>query len=438
MSNRRTALLRRRAAVVARRNAILGRLTPGGRRNFVDDLRAENTGSKLLLAGTVLALIWANSPWREAYASLSATTIGPASLHLDLTVAQWATDGLLAIFFFVVGLELKREMVEGQLRKPATAIVPILAAVGGMAVPALFYTAVVVLRDGPPEGWAIPVATDIAFAVAVLTLFGSRLPTALRAFLLTLAVVDDLLGIIVIAVFYAEGLSFLWLGAALLAIALFGLLVRRGDMPTWVLLPLAVVAWALMHSSGVHATIAGVMLGFMVPVAVREGHKVGLAEHYEHKWRPVSAGLAVPVFALFAAGVSLNPSDLASAAGDPAAQGVALGLVLGKPIGILLATYLLVRFTRATLDPTARWLDLLAVSTVAGVGFTVSLLIGELSFGADSPHSEHVKAAILFGSLAAAALGGVLLSWRSRVHERAHDLRPSDISVDEVSVDEEG
>jgi len=430
MSNRHNELLHRKARATARRRAVLGRLTPGGRRNFVDTLRAENTGSKLLLLGTVVALGWANSPWADSYTSLSATSFGPESLHLNLTVAQWATDGLLAIFFFVVGLELKREMVEGQLRKPATAIVPILAAVGGMAIPALTYAAVVMLRDGPTEGWAIPVATDIAFAVAVLTIFGSRLPTALRAFLLTLAVVDDLLGIVVIAIFYADGLAFAWLGAALLTIALFGWLVRVGKVPFWVLIPVAVAAWAFMHRSGVHATIAGVMLGFMVPVAARHGQSVGLAERYEHLWRPVSAGLAVPVFALFAAGVSLDPSDLASAAGDAAAQGVALGLVIGKPVGILIATFLLVRFTRANLDPTVRWLDLVAVSTVAGVGFTVSLLIGELSFSEASPHAEHVKAAILFGSLAAALIGGTLLTWRSRVHVRDHDLTDEDVSVE--------
>ena len=430
MNYRRSELLRRREASATRRRAILGRLTPGGRRNFIDTLRAENTGSKLLLLGTIVALVWANSPWQGSYEALSGTTFGPESLHLNLSVAQWATDGLLAIFFFVVGLELKREMVEGQLSKPSTAIVPILAAVGGMAVPALLYTAVVVMRDGPPEGWAIPVATDIAFAVAVLTVFGSRLPTALRAFLLTLAVVDDLLGIVVIAVFYADGLAFMWLGAALLAIGLFGWLIRIQRAPFWVLIPLAITAWALMHRSGVHATIAGVMLGFMVTVRPRSRDRVGLAERFEHLWRPVSAGVAVPVFALFAAGVSLNPSDLASAAGDAAAQGVALGLVLGKPIGILLATFLLVKFTRANLDPTVRWPDLLAVATVAGVGFTVSLLIGELSFGESSPHAEHVKAAILFGSLTAAALGGVLLTWRSRVHVRAHDLTLQDVSID--------
>jgi NhaA family Na+:H+ antiporter len=409
---------------------LLGRLTPGGRRNFIDTLGAENTGSKLLLLGTVVALAWANSPWQGAYSSISDTTFGPESQHLNLTVSQWATDGLLAIFFFVVGLELKREMVEGQLRKPATAIVPILAAVGGMAVPALVYMSVVSLQSGPSEGWAIPVATDIAFAVAVLTVFGSRLPTALRAFLLTLAVVDDLLGIVVIALFYADGLAFAWLGAAFVAIALFAWLVRTGKAPGWLLIALAVTAWALMHRSGVHATIAGVVLGFTVPVRALRGQQMGLAERYEHLWRPVSAVLAVPIFALFAAGVSLSPADLASAAGDAAAQGVALGLVIGKPVGILLATFLLVRFTHANLDPTVRWLDLVAVSAVAGIGFTVSLLIGELSFAEGSPHGEHVKAAILFGSLVAAVIGGGLLSWRSRVHVRDHDLTPQDVSVE--------
>jgi Na+:H+ antiporter, NhaA family len=187
-------------------------------------------------------------------------------------------------------------------------------------------------------------------------------------------------------------------------------------MTAWVLVPLALAAWGFMHASGVHATIAGVILGFTVPALARTGETKSLAEHLEHVWRPVSAGFAVPVFALFAAGVSLSPEDLASTAGDPAAQGVALGLVVGKPIGILLATFLLVKLTRATLDDTVRWPDLFAVSVVAGVGFTVSLLIGELSFDATSPHSEHVKAAVLIGSLVSAALGALLLAWRTRVH----------------------
>ena len=395
-----------------------GRLTPGAQRNFADTLRAESAGAVLLALGAVVALVWANSPWRDGYAALSDTVVGPAVLHLDLTVAEWATDGLLTIFFFVVGLELKREMVAGQLRRPSTAIVPIVAALGGMVAPAVIYVLVnTVQAGGSLHGWAIPVATDIAFAVAVLTVFGRRLPTALRAFLLTLAVVDDLLGIVIIAVFYSDGLALAWLGVAFATVALFAVLIRRGAFP-WVLLALAVAAWAAMHASGIHATIAGVALGFTVPALLRRGESRSVAERLEHVWRPVSAGLAVPVFALFAAGVSLSPQALASAVGDPAAQGVALGLVLGKPIGIVLATFLLVRLTRANLDPAFHWWDLVAVSVVAGIGFTVSLLIGELSFAPTSPHVDAVKAAILAGSLTAAVLGAGLLAWRGRAHGR--------------------
>lgn len=393
-------------------------LSAGGLRNFADTLRAENTGAILLLVATVVALVWANSPWRDAYDTLSGTVVGPAGLHLDLTVAEWAKDGLLAIFFFVVGLELKREIVDGQLRRPATAVVPILAAVGGMVVPAALYLLVNTMADGgSPHGWAIPVATDIAFAVAVLSVFGKRLPTALRAFLLTLAVVDDLLGIIIIAAFYSSGLAFAWLGAALASAVVFGLVVRRRTS-WWLLVPLGVLTWALMHASGIHATIAGVLLGFTVPALARPGEEVSVAERFEHLWRPVSAGLAVPVFALFAAGVALDPASLAGTVADPAAQGVALGLVLGKPIGIFLATWLLVSLTGATLHPAVRWLDVVAVAFVAGIGFTVALLIAALSFSPDSPHVEHVKAAVLLGSLASAVLGAAMLAWRGRVHTR--------------------
>ncbi|NYI42666.1 Na+/H+ antiporter NhaA [Demequina lutea] len=398
---------------------LFSRLTPGGERRFAVDLRAENTGAILLLAGAVVALVWVNSPWGNGYHALGHIVVGPAALDLNLSLAQWATDGLLAIFFFVVGLELKREMVDGQLRRPSTAIVPILAAVGGMAAPAAIYALInATSAGGAMAGWAIPVATDIAFAVAVLSIFGRRLPTALRVFLLTLAVVDDFLGIVVIAIFYADDLKFAWLGAAFLTITLFAVLVRRRGMTAWVLVPLAIAAWGFMHASGIQATITGVILGFTVPALARGDERMSLAEHLEHLWRPVSAGLAVPIFALFAAGVSMSPHALANAASDPAAQGVALGLVFGKPIGILLATVLLVKLTGANLDPTVKWLDLFAVAVVAGVGFTVSLLIGELSFDPTSPHSAHVKAAILIGSLTSTALGGILLTWRSRVHRR--------------------
>ncbi|MDT0167209.1 Na+/H+ antiporter NhaA [Actinotalea sp. AC32] len=438
--------------MLAATRQIFDRLSPGGTRNVADTLRTEAAAVGLLLAATVVALVWANSPWRDGYREISETVVGPAALHLDLTVAHWATDGLLAIFFFVVGLELKREVVTGELRRPATAVVPIVAAVGGMVVPALLYTVVnLTAADGAPQGWAVPVATDIAFAVAVLSAFGRRLPLALRAFLLTLAVVDDLLGIVVIAVFYSDGLAVLPLLGALGAVAVFGLAVRR-RVPGVVLVALAVCAWGLMHASGVHSTIAGVLLGFTVPAVAlparrasaaaaaraRGAHHDGahervharphgdhvdaesLAERYEHLWRPVSAGLAVPVFALFAAGVSLDPAALGEAVREPAAQGVALGLVVGKPVGILLATFLVARFTRASLAPGLGWWDVAAVSVVAGMGFTVSLLIAELSFAGTDRH-EAVKAAVLAGSFVAAALGGVFLSWRNRVHGRLAD-----------------
>lgn len=399
----------------------LSRLSPGGARNFADTLRTERAAVLLLLASTVIALVWANSPWQAGYRELSDFEFGPAAIGLHLSVAEWATDGLLAIFFFVVGVELKREFVEGELRRPSTAAVPITAAVFGMAGPALVYTAVnLASPNGSLEGWAIPVATDIAFAVAVLAAFGSRLPAALRAFLLTLAVVDDLLGIIVIAVFYTDQISMGWLGASALAIVAFGVIVRTRFASIWLLLPIAIAAWTFMHSSGIHATIAGVALGFMVPALTPKTGGMSLAERFEHLWRPLSAGLAVPVFALFAAGVSLDPAALVSAAADPAAQGVALGLVVGKPLGILVGTALIVWISRTPLAGNLRWWDIVAVSVVGGIGFTVSLLIAELSFDS-AVRLENVKAAVLIGSFLAAAIGAVLLTLRSRLRTGAED-----------------
>jgi NhaA family Na+:H+ antiporter len=395
-------------------------LSPGGERNLLDTLRGERTGGVLLLIGALVALVWANSPWSGAYTAVSETVVGPAALHLDLSLAGWATDGLLAIFFFVVGVELKREIVTGELREIRTAVVPVVAALGGMAVPALLYVLVnVVAADGATQGWAVPTATDIAFAVAVLSVVGRSLPTSLRAFLLTLAVVDDLLGIIVIAVFYTDGVHLLWLAASLVAVALFAVLVRvrrPGVAGHVALVLLAVGAWALMHASGVHATIAGVLLGLTAPAVARAGEHESVAERLEHRWRPVSSGFAVPVFALFAAGVTLSGDALAAAVGDPVAQGVALGLVVGKPLGILAATWLVARFTRASLAADLHWRDIAAVGLLAGIGFTVSLLIGELAFGAGSPHDEHLKVAILLASTTAAVLGGVALALRDRQH----------------------
>ena len=399
-------------------------LTPGGERNLMDTLRQERTGGILLLAGTVVALLWANLD-ASGYEAVSETVVGPAALHLDLTLATWATDGLLAIFFFVIGLELKREIVAGELRNLSTAVVPIVAAVGGMLAPAVIYVLVNLQAGGDLRGWAVPTATDIAFAVSVLAVVGRRLPNALRAFLLTLAVVDDLLAIIVIAVFFTDSIAFVPLAAGLATVAVFAVVIRRGWLSPWLLVPLGLVAWAFVHASGVHATIAGVLLGLVVPATARSTQQAigsedapdhSIAEAMEHRWRPISAGFAVPVFAVFAAGVTFSAGIVSSTVQDPVAQGVAVGLVVGKPLGIVAATLLVARFTRASLAAGLGWADVVAVGLVGGIGFTVSLLVGELAFGAGSAHDEHIVMAVLVASLVAALLGGAALWQRDRHH----------------------
>lgn len=398
---------------------LFSEMTSGGRRNFLDTLRTETTGGVLLLVGAAIAIIWANSPWHGAYEALREVRFGPAALHLDLTLHAWAADGLLAMFFFVVGLELKREIVTGELRKISTAIVPIVAAAGGVAVPALIYLGINLTREGgAPGGWPVPTATDIAFAVAVLAIVGRGLPIALRAFLLTLAVVDDLVGIVIIATIFTSDISFGYLGLSLLCIGGFGILIRRRTTPWWLLLALGVTAWALMHASGIHATIAGVLLGMSVPALAQRGRHESQAERLEHLWRPVSAGVAVPIFALMSAGVVVNGAVLAEAAADPASSAVFVALVLGKPIGIVLATWLVSRVERVTLAPGLGWGDIVGVGALAGIGFTVALLMAELAFGVQGARDDLAKAAILLASVTAAAVGGGILAARGRAHER--------------------
>lgn len=402
-------------------------------------LRQEMVGGALLLAATVAALVWANSPWASSYVAVRDFTIGPAWLHLDLTVGQWAADGLLAIFFFVAGLELKREFVAGDLRDPAKAALPVVAALGGMAGPAVLFVLINLNTGGDAlRGWAIPTATDIAFALAVLAVVSTHLPVALRTFLLTLAVVDDLFAIVIIALFYTQELAPLLLLAALVPLGLFTLLVQRRVRSWWLLLPLAVATWALVHASGVHATVAGVLMGFAVPVirsqaAGGPGAGPGLAEHFEHRFRPLSSGLAVPVFAFFAAGVTIGGlSGLTGALADPVAIGIVVGLVAGKTVGIFGATYLMSRFTRASLDPQLRWVDVIGLSILGGVGFTVSLLIGELAFGAGSVRDEHVKVGVLTGSVLAAVIAAIVLRARNRVYRRIEEEEQQDQDHNEI------
>ncbi|WP_157576610.1 Na+/H+ antiporter NhaA [Mycobacterium sp. GA-2829] len=409
------------------RRPVLERGSWAESRRIAEVLRKETVGGAVLLAAAAVALVWANSPWAESYFALRDLEIGaePFGLHLNLTLGTWAADGLLAIFFFVVGLELKREFVAGDLRDPARAVLPIAAAVGGMVVPALIFVAFTFnAGDGALRGWAIPTATDIAFAVAVLAVISTHLPTALRTFLLTLAVVDDLLAVCVIAVFYTDEINLVALGLAVVPLALFAVCVQRRIRSWWLLIPLAIATWVLMHESGVHATVAGVLLGFTVPVvrsAAAGGPEAGpgLAEHFEHRVRPLSAGLAVPVFAFFAAGVAIGGvSGFTQALSDSVTLGIAVGLVVGKPIGIFLTTRVLAAVTRANLDDALRWIDVFGVAVLAGIGFTVSLLIGDLAYGLGSERDDFVKVGVLTGSLVAALLAAVLLRARNR-HYRA-------------------
>lgn len=409
-------------------------------------LRKETVGGALLVVFAVVGIAWANSPWAGSYTALRDLRIGYEPWHLHLSLGTWAADGLLAIFFFLVGLELKREFVAGDLRRPSTAVVPVMAAVGGVAVPALVYLSIAGHRPGLADGWAIPTATDIAFAVAVLAIIGSHLPAPLRIFLLTLAVVDDLIAITIIAIFYTDSISLLPLGLGLVTIACYGIIAQRfrelfrvHPSAAWfILLPVGAVAWAFVHASGIHATIAGVLLGFTIPVLHRRparstgtaGTTVpvepatpaggpGLAEVFEHRFRPLSAGLAVPVFAFLSAGVAIGGADgLRSALTDPVTIGIMAALVIGKPVGILCATWATTRVRSVRLDPQLRWIDITGVGLLAGIGFTVSLLVTELSFDPGDPQHDHAKIAVLLASVLAAATASILLTVRNRHYRR--------------------
>nr|WP_239077994.1 Na+/H+ antiporter NhaA [Streptomyces sp. SID9124] len=403
----------------------MGRL-PLPERNYVADaLRTETVGGVILLVAAVAALVWANTAG-SSYSAVSHFHIGPETLGLHLSVEHWAADGLLAVFFFVAGVELKRELVAGELRDPRAAALPVAAALCGMAVPAVVYTLVNVLGDGSTDGWAVPTATDIAFALAVLAVIGASLPAALRAFLLTLAVVDDLFAILIIAVFFTEDIDFLALGGAFLGLGLFYLLLRLGVRGWYVYVPLALVIWGLMYNSGVHATIAGVAMGLMLRCTRREGEEHSPGERVEHLVHPLSAGFAVPVFALFSAGVSLSGGAVAGVFDRPETLGVVLGLVAGKTIGVFGGTWLTTRLTRAELNKDLAWADVFAIATLAGIGFTVSLLIGELAFAGDDDMINEIKASVLLGSLIAAVLSGVLLKLRVRRYRALSDAEELD------------
>ncbi|HSN44542.1 MAG TPA: Na+/H+ antiporter NhaA [Propionibacteriaceae bacterium] len=371
-----------------------------------DVLRQETFGGFLMLAATVVALVWANVA-TDSYYNLTHLQLGPLTAH------EWAADGLLTLFFFVAGLELKRELVEGSLSRPADALVPIVAALAGMVAPALIYLSLNLGDKGDPAGWAVPMATDIAFALAVLAIVGSSLPVALRAFLLTLAIVDDLGAIIVIAIFFSDGINAVWLLGSVACMALWWLGMRRRIETPILYVLLFIAAWVCMLQSGVHATIAGVALGLLTRTAEDETHDP--VDRWRHAVEPWSAGLAVPIFALMAAGVPVGGDALAGLIDSPVALGIIAGLLIGKTGGIFLGAWLTARFTSAELGGDIRWADVAATALLSGIGFTVALLICDLAF-ADPAVVEQAKAAVLVASLTAAVLGGILLRLRNRRH----------------------
>ncbi|QOV36913.1 Na+/H+ antiporter NhaA [Streptomyces ferrugineus] len=413
------------------RSYFLGLLPLPERQEVTRALRTETVGGLVLLVAAVVALIWANSPIADSYERIRDFHFGIPDLGLDLSVGHWTADGLLTVFFLVAGIELKRELVVGELRTPATATLPVVAALCGMAVPAAVYVATAGSGGGSLSGWAVPMATDIAFALAVLAVLSTHLPAALRAFLLTLAVVDDLGAILVIAVFFTDDLNLFALAGAFAGLVVFYLLQRMRVTGWWWYVPLGITTWALMYNGGVHATVAGVAMGLILRATRDKGEKESPGERTGHLLHPLSAGIAVPLFALFAAGVGVSASALREVFTSAELLGVVLGLVLGKTVGVFGGTYLAVRFTRARLNPDLAWADVFALAVLAGIGFTVALLIGDLSFSG-ATQIEHVKAAVLVGSLTSALLAAVLLRRRNRVYRVLYEKETVDADADGI------
>ena len=374
-------------------------------------LQSETTGGALLIGAAIIGLLLANGPLSNAFQLIATTKIGIDALDLNMTIQKWTADALLAIFFFVIGCELKHELVVGTLSKPRQAVLPVAAALGGMAVPALLYVAI--SRSGAADavnGWGIPMATDIAFALAVLAVLGRGLPSGVRTFLLTLAIVDDLGAILVIALFYSAGLSLEWIAVSALLLALFALAQRQRITSPLIYVPLALAVWYAVHAAGVHATIAGVALGLLMRVKKDSGESDAPVDRATARFHPISAVIAVPLFALFAAAVDLRSIDLGAVISSPILLGVVVGLVVGKPVGIILAARLATALG-ARLSPGVQWIDIALIGALAGIGFTVSLLISELAFTNETSLSA-AKLGVLIASIAAVVVSGALLAVR--------------------------
>jgi NhaA family Na+:H+ antiporter len=369
-------------------------------------LHDEAVGGVALLVGVVVALIWANLDG-SGYEDVWHRRLDVLGLHLDLR--HWVNDALMVVFFFVVGLEIKRELVVGELRDRRAATLPVVAAAGGVALPALIFVALTA-GTADTRGWAIPAATDIAFAVGVLSLLGRRVPSGATLFLLTIAIVDDIAAIAIIAIFYTESIALGWL---LAAVATLAITYAIRDRVPWITVYalIGALVWVEVHESGVHATIAGVALGLMTPAGPVRGRAV--LETLEHRLHPLSALLVVPVFALANAGVDLTGGVLSDAAGDRLAWAIALGLVLGKTLGITGGTLLGRRLGLGVLPEGVTTRHVIGLAILGGIGFTVSLFITQLAFD-DPARIATAKIAILFGSATSAVLGAAWLARRAR------------------------
>ncbi len=392
----------------------MGRYLPPVGSAFVD---VEVLGGVILLVATITALVWANISF-SSYAGLWSThlTVGIGDLTRTESLQGWVNDGLMTVFFFVVGLEIKRELVRGELRDPRTASLPAIAAVGGMAVPALLYLAVNTGGAGG-RGWAIPMATDIAFAVAVLAIAGSRVPPNLKLFLLTLAIVDDIGAIIVIAIFYSGQLSASWLLGAVGTIVVILMLQRLPIRSPWLYVLPAVVLWVCVLESGVHATIAGVVLGLLAPARPINGHQV--IEPLEARLHPWSSFVIVPLFALANAGVYLGGGGISRTLNSSITWGIILGLVVGKPLGIVTTAALAHRFRIGRMPDGVQLKHLLAAGAVAGIGFTVSLFVAGLSY--HGVRLDDAKVAILGASVVSGIVGFTALRLTTRTTSASSD-----------------
>ena len=369
-------------------------------------LSREALGGLVLIATTVLALLAANSPWSVEYQTFLdlPISIGVGAKELAKPLIFWVNDGLMAVFFLTVGLELKYEMLEGKLRDPRAVILPGAAALGGMAFPAVVYLALTA-GAGVTNGWAVPTATDIAFAMGILALAGPGLPAGLRSFLLTLAILDDLGAIIIIAVFYGHDLDAFYLLAALLPVAALLVLARMKVASLAPAVVLGVILWLLVLKSGIHATLAGVVLAFCIPL--KDKHGGSPLHHMAEALQPYVTFLIVPLFAFANAGLPLGNLSLAGQGGQ-IATGVGLGLLVGKFVGVMGMTWVLVKLRAGTLPAGMGWLHMAAVALLAGIGFTMSLFIGGLAFGEGSAMNA-VRLGVLAASVIAAVAGLLLL-----------------------------